>query len=248
MDDIHGATGAYAVHALTPAELADFEAHRAVCPTCSVEVSEFSETVTQLSLVAVAPPPPRALRDTILAGLDDVRQLPPLAPTALAPIAPAPVDALAARRSRRRDRLLPLLVAAVTVLALALGGVVYSLAGPQPAPVAGPSADTSLLAAPDARILPLVLENGARVSFVVSKSQNRALFVGGDLPAPGAGKTYELWTQRGQTMAPDNLVVAGTSVTSWLHGPISSSSALAVSIESAGGSPQPSDIQGIVAL
>jgi Anti-sigma-K factor rskA len=243
MNDIHGATGAYVVHALTLQELTDFEAHLAVCAACRIEVSEFGETVPKLSLVAAAPAPPSALREAILSGLAGVRQLPPLPERGL-----ARVDDLARRRSSRRARVLPLLVAAVTVLALALGGMAYSLARPGQAPVAGPSADTSLLAAPDARILPLVLANGAHVSFVVSTSQNRALFVGGDLPSPGIGKTYQLWTRSGGTVSPDNLVGAGTNVTSWLHGPISSSSALAVSIESAGGAQHPSVIEGVVTL
>ena len=88
--------------------------------------------------------------------------------------------------------MLSVLVAAVTVVALALGVTVYSLARQAEAPpVAGPSVpqapqvDPSLLAAPDAEIFPTTLTNGAQVSFVVSKSQNRAAFVSTDLPLPG---------------------------------------------------------------
>ena len=118
----------------------------------------------------------------------------------------------------------------------------------QQAPVAGASADASLLAAPDAQIVPLVLANGAQVSFVVSKSQNRALFVGGDLPSPGPGKTYELWTMHGRTVTPDNLVAGGTNVSQWLRGSIQDSTAVAVSIEDAGGSSVPTAVQGAVKI
>ena len=38
MSEIHGAVGSYVVNALDPDELDEFEAHLAVCPTCSREV------------------------------------------------------------------------------------------------------------------------------------------------------------------------------------------------------------------
>ncbi len=246
MTEIHGATGAYVVDALEQDERDAFEAHRAVCSACSREVAEFCETVPRLAVLAAAPPPPPALRQSILAGLTEVRQLPPLHGDVLQERPGA--DELALRRSSRRARVLSVLVAAVSVLALALGGTAYSLARQQQAPVAGASADTSLLAAPDAQLVPLVLGNGARVSFVVSKSQNRALFVGGDLPSPGLGKTYELWTMRDQTATPDNLVAGGEDVSQWFHGPISSATGMAVSIEDAGGAAQPTAVQGVVRL
>jgi hypothetical protein len=246
MTEIHGATGAYAVDALEADELAAFEAHRAVCPTCSREVAEFCETAPRLSVLSGAPPPPPALRTAILTSLADIPQLPPLHGD-VQQARPHLVDELALRRSSRRVRALSVLVAAVSVLALALGGTVYSLARQQ-APVAGASADTSLLAAPDARIVPLQMANGAQVSFVVSKSQNRALFVGGDLPSPGLGKTYELWTMHDQAVTPDNLVAGGSDVSQWFHGPISRSTGVAVSIEDAGGSTRPTAVQGFVGI
>jgi hypothetical protein len=247
MTEIHGATGAYAVDALEADELEAFEAHRAVCAACSREVAEFCETTPRLSVLAAAPAPPATLRASILSTLSDVRQLPPLhgeLRTERSPVA----DELTIRRSSRRIRALSMLVAAVSVLALALGGTVYSLARQQQAPVAGPSADTSLLAAPDLQTVPVVLANGAQVSFVVSKVQNRALFVAGDLPSPGLGKTYELWTIRGRTVTPDNLVGGGTDVAQWFHGPISSATDVAVSIEDAGGASQPTAVQGVVKI
>ena len=54
MSEIHGAVGSYVVNALDPDELDEFEAHLAVCPTCSREVQEFGETVAELSLLASA--------------------------------------------------------------------------------------------------------------------------------------------------------------------------------------------------
>lgn len=263
MSEIHGATGSYVVHALDPDELDEFEAHLAVCPTCSRETVEFCETAAQLSLLAAAPAPPPALRDSVLSRIAEVRPLPPVAkgyevasvtadgPVSLVPppsttpswdwSAPAEAvpDELALRRAQRRTRVLTLLVAAVTVAALALGGVVVSLVRGEQAPiVAAPQVDPSLLGAPDAKLYVKTLPDGAHVSFVVSKSQNRAVFVSNELPSPGPGNVYHLWTLKGENVVrPDN-VLNGVSVrTQAFSGPIDDSTALAVNIEPAGSSP-----------
>ena len=275
MSEIHGATGSYVVNALDPNELDEFEAHLAVCPTCSREVVEFCETAAELSLLAAAPPPPPALREAVLSGISEVRQLPPLPgnPRRAAPepegpgpeepddepeVEPAPlppaaglardvqverIDELALRRTSRRAKVLSVLVAAVTVVALALGGVVYSLARQDQAPVAAASqVDPSLLAAPDARIYSVTV-GGAPASFVVSKGQNRAAFVSSDLPSPGPGNVYHLWTLKGKDVSqpdivrPDNTLNGGSQGTQMFSGPVSDSDALAVNIEPAGTSP-----------
>jgi hypothetical protein len=214
-----------------------------------------------------APPPPPDLRASVLAGIVGVEQLPPvpgrprramastgqdepeLVPVA-APVVADPADELALRRASRRTRALSLAVAAVTVVALALGGAVYSLARQaqapqvaeppvtQPSVSASPQVDPSLLAAPDARILRTTLTNGAKASFVVSKSQNRAAFVSTDLPSPGAGNEYHLWTLKGKTVRPDNTFPGGADQTQVFSGPIDDSTQLAVNIEPAGTNPQ----------
>jgi anti-sigma-K factor RskA len=245
MSEIHGATGSYVVHALDPAELDEFEAHLAVCPTCSQEVVEFCETAAQLSLLAAAPAPPPALRDSVLASIAEVRPLPPLEE----PAEPARstealadevvLDELALRRAARRTRVLTLAVAAVTVVALALGGVVFSLVQQRQAPVAAAQVDPSLLAAKDATIHSVTLKNGAQASFVDSKSQNRAVFVSGELPSPGTGNVYHLWTLKGKDIVrPDNTLEGGTGKTQVFAGPVADSTQLAVNIEPAGSSPQ----------
>ena len=76
MSEIHGAVGSYVVNALDPDELEEFEAHLAVCPTCSREVREFGETAAELALLASAPPPPAALRGSILSAISEIRPLP----------------------------------------------------------------------------------------------------------------------------------------------------------------------------
>jgi anti-sigma-K factor RskA len=269
MSEIHGATGSYVVDALDPDELDEFEAHLAVCPTCRQEVVEFCETAAELALLASAPPPPPALREAVLAGISGVRQLPPEevrprramveddpepAPAAAPSVVAARdttagsddvVDELALRRSSRRARVLSVLVAAVTVVALALGFTVWSLVRQQQPPVAGPAptatlppVDPSLLAAPDAKIIRTKV-NGADASFVVSKDQNRAAFVSVDLPPAGVGNVYQLWTLKGDTIVRrDNSLKGGGQAAQVFSGPVKDSTALAINIEPAGTTPE----------
>lgn len=261
---MHDAAAAYALDALDAAEQEEFERHLAGCADCRREVAELRETASGLVLSASAPPPPPELRAAVLAGIVGVEQLAPTPgrPRRAMPSsdtdepesAPVPdarggdmgVDELALRRTSRRARVLSVLVAAVTVVALALGVTVYSLARQaQSPPVAAPPAtqvpqvDPSLLAAPDAKIIPTTLKNGAQVAFVVSKRQNRAAFVSTDLPQPGAGNEYHLWTLKGDTVVrPDATLPGGTNQTQLFTGPVDDSTALAVNIEPAGSDPQ----------
>ncbi len=262
MSEIHGAVGSYVIDALDPEELEEFEQHLAECPTCSREVVEFCETAAELSLLAyssgpdLAAPPPM-LRSSILSAISETRVLPPEAPappvaelparTAAVPsppAPPAPTDELAERRRRRGARLLSFAVAAAMVIALALGGWVYTLTQQQQTQVADQALETQLFAAADVQIVAKPMTNGGQASFVVSKSLNRALFIGNDLPSPGAGNTYKMWTLNAAgTPAPDSLVSTGGDQKQWFEGPIADAAALAVSIEADPDTPTPTDIQ-----
>ena len=260
MSEVHGAVGSYVVNALDPDEMDEFEAHLAVCPTCSREVQEFGETAAELSLLASVTPPPAELRGSILAAISQVRSLPPEPPAELAPVeaeAPAPsqaqqrpVDELALRRQQRRTRILSVLVAAVMAAALALGGVVYGLVQSRQAQVAQQTAETELLTAPDVQTYSTTMKDGGQVSFVVSKSLNRAMFIGKDLPAVGTDKRYQLWTLEGERAIADNLVPGGGDRQQFFRETLEGVTGLAVSIEDAGGAqqPNPSTIQTVTEL
>jgi anti-sigma factor RsiW len=262
MSESHAAVGSYAVNALDRAELDEFEAHLETCETCRREVSEFAETVAELSLLAATRPP--ALRDSILGAIKEVRPRPPQEPREVmtspetasptpdhpqsVPPAPAlvqpPVDELALRRQRRRTRILTAAVAAVMVVALALGGWVYTLVQNRQAQVAEAALETQLFSAPDVKIYAQTMANGGKASFVVSQVQNQALFIGTDLPDAGQGKRYQLWTLT-PTPDADSLFDGGASRKQWFDNPVTDASGLAVSIEPAGGATVPSDIQAL---
>ena len=290
MSEVHSAVGSYVVNALDGPELDEFEAHLAVCETCSREIREFSETAAELALLVAAGPPP-SLRSSILASIKEVRPLPPEVPFAEAPpveepASPAtpsapqtrrpgaprralvepdealpfeeegedegpppieprsarpavrPVDELALRRARRRTRILAAVVAAAMVVAVALGGWVYTLVKERQAQVAEAALETQLYSAPDVKIYPLRLPSGGQFSFVVSKSLNRALFVSNDLPATAPGTEYQLWTIAPAPI-PDQRFPGGGARKQWFSGQITGTAALAITIEPQGGSPQP---------
>jgi anti-sigma factor RsiW len=74
MIDLHETAGLYAVDALDPAEVDEYESHLASCPACQDEVAEFCETAAELSLLALATPRP-ALRGSVLHAVRSTPQL-----------------------------------------------------------------------------------------------------------------------------------------------------------------------------
>ena len=264
MSEIHGAVGSYVVHALDEKELNQFEAHLAECETCRREVLEFSETAAHLgSLVETAPPP--ALRGSILDAIQQVRPLPPELPeeaprsnvSSLAervprkraeplewdePTVGPQVDELELRRQTRAKRLLAFATAAAVVVALVLGGFVVSFNQQRQAQVAEATLETQLLTAPDAKTYTTTMPDGTRVSFVASKSMNKALFVANNLPEAGPNKSYQLWTLGPKgTAVPDAVFAGGDRNRAWFDGNIRSASGLALTIEPEGGSPKPTE-------
>lgn len=240
MSEFHTEVGAYAVDALDPEERAAFEAHLRGCPDCQRELAEFRETAAELTWSVAVPPPPD-LRGSVLGAIREVRPLPPEhAPEAGTGVA----DELSLRRARRRSRLLTLAVAAATVLALALGGWAYTLQQQQRQLVAVARAETELLNAADARVYPVRLEGQQTpVTFVVSRSLNRAMLVGADVPAAGPGRTYQLWTlDQQQAATPDTTFSGGGYTRVFMTGDISDAAFLAVSREPEGGSRQPTEV------
>ena len=277
MTDLHAEVGSYVTDSLDTEERTAFEAHLLGCEYCRGEVAEFDETLAELATLSATAPPP-GLRASVLAGIREVRPLPPLEssdqgvePTPITALRPdglhprrgrstapswdRPVDELAERRQWRRTRILTAAVAATLVVALGLGGWVFSLVQQQQAltaqerlATANAQRERSLVAAPDARVVSRT-EGAAVYSFVFSKSRNEALFLGTNLADPGAGKTYQLWTAVGKKPPTPNALVSGSGRTeTWLDGQIEEAAAFAVSVEPAGGSTEPTDIKAEIPL
>jgi anti-sigma-K factor RskA len=169
-------TGAFVLGALEPEERAAFSEHLHSCDHCRREVSELRVAAEALPLTAEPVDPPPELRDRIMAVVR----------------AEAPAPDEAARRERRdraagraRGRRLavgraPLAVAACALLAL--GVALGVLAGGDDG-------------GGDARSVPAeVAVAGASGTLRVEDDGDARLVVRG-LPAPPAGRVYQVWRQ-----------------------------------------------------
>jgi anti-sigma-K factor RskA len=229
MSDVHALSGAFAVDALDPVERAGFETHLAACASCRAEVASFHET-SALIAETTAESPPASLRAGVLAGIREVRPLPPESPEAAPPPEPTVAKVLPLHR-----RVLPrLLATAAAIVLLAAGLLVW-----HPWQSSTTSIADQVLHAPDAVSATQHMAGGGEMTLVRSPSLKRAVLVAHDLPSPGAGKTYQLWlAQPGNGMVSAGLI-SDTSDETLLMGDAATATAAAVSVEPDTGSSHP---------
>ncbi|MFJ9610605.1 anti-sigma factor domain-containing protein [Kitasatospora sp. NPDC101176] len=234
--DLHTLTGAYAAHALDPAESAEFERHLDSCPACAQEVAEFAATLARLGASEPVTPPP-ALKTRVLAALPTVRQDAPRTTPAVLP----------GRRHGRPARRWPKFVlAACLAVAVGAGGVAVQQHRQADRAEARAVAlqqqqnhFADLLTAPDARTVTATASGGAGVGTVVwSQSRGQAGFLASGMPVPGAGSTYELWFNDSGTMRPAGLLPTGDGAM-LLSGPLDGAVGVGLTVEPAGGSAHP---------
>lgn len=222
MSDIHALSGAYAVDALDDLERQQFEQHLAACAECQAEVASLRETAALLTEPEAETPPP-SLREGVLAGIGQIRPLPPVQPERSGP-------------ARVRLRALPQLMAvAAAVVLLAVGAVLW-----HPWQGGHTTLADRILHAPDAVRVTEKLPGGAgELTLVKSASLGRAVMIGDGVPEPPPGKTYQLWLQH----PGDGMVSAGLMPDSReptvLTGDVVTANAAAITVEPASGSPQP---------
>lgn len=224
--DPHLLSGAYALDALDEEERRAFEQHLDECPDCAEEVRGFADTAARLGDAASVAVPDH-LRAAVL---DQVRRTPQERP-AVVPM-------------RRRRRLAGSLAAAA-VAAAVLGGItVYAVDQHQEAEQlrVQQSEVSRVLAAPDAELATTAVRGGGTVKVVVSADADRAVMVLADLPELGDDRDYQMWTQVGDEMVSAGVVprdeqgAVGTHVMK----DVADVSAVALTVEPAGGSDGPS--------
>ncbi len=247
--DVHALSGAYALDALEPEEAAAFEEHLESCGSCRDEVRSLREAAGALAL-DVAETPPASLRSSVLAGISQVRPLPPVPDVADAPppivaatSAAAPVDEVAAARERRDRRRSPWLVGIAAALALVAGGAVVRTVqlNEQLGSVSQQAAEvTEVLTAPDATTTTAAVTTGGRAAVVSSKSLDRSVLVTDGLAPAPTGSTYQIW-YLSDSGAPTSagFVPAGERSAVVLQGDLGTASAVGVTVEPAGGSSAP---------
>lgn len=241
MSDVHGAVGSYVVHGLSGPERADFERHLTRCPACRTEVRELLETAAELSRLS-SRMPPVGLRAHVLGGVRRHRPLPPVPAVLPARSVPAPAPV---RRPRRPWWPVLALACALAVL---LGGGTLGLARQHQVQVAQASQVDRLMTADDVEVHRAVVAGGHPVSLVVSRHQDRALLIGGALPALDAGHSYQVWTQDGAgVMTPGPAFPSAERHRVWLTARVGAAVAVALTVEPPGGSPAPTSSPEVIA-
>jgi anti-sigma-K factor RskA len=226
LSDIHALSGAFAVDALDESERAEFERHLSDCAACQAEVASFLETAALLT-EATTEIPPESLRSGVLAGIREVRPLPPEVP------APRTEEETPQPGVRRR-RLVQVLAAAAAVVLLAVGAVVWHPWRDQSTSVAD-----QIRNAPDAVQVTRTLPGGAELTLVRSPSLEKAVMIGDGVPEPPAGKTYQLWYQQpGEGFVSAGLMPDSHEPTV-LTGDAATATEVALSVEPEAGSDQP---------
>lgn len=231
MSDMHKLTGAYALNAVDDLERARFEQHLAECDDCRAEVAELRETAALLS-ETIAVEAPASLRVSVLAGISQVRPLPPEIPVA------SLMDRQSEKRAGRRNWV-PFLVAAALAVLVGIGASVI-----QPwktDEVSQLTAAEQVIGAPDAQEVSLDLGEAGRAIVIRSKAEDRAVIRTEDMVSAPEGKVYELWL-----LAPDGkytsagLMPDEPDQTLVLDGSASSAAGVGITIEPDGGSDKPS--------
>ncbi|MFH0177835.1 anti-sigma factor domain-containing protein [Streptomyces cacaoi] len=234
-EDRHLAIGAYALYALPPAEETAFENHLAGCEQCRREAVDLLETTARLGAsVQNVPVTPQA-RARTLQAVAHTRQ-----------------DRVPHRSRAPGQRVLRFALAVSIAAAAVLGGIAVrqhveaddartqAARAEQQARTAG-AAITEVLTAPDATVHSGSLTGGTAAAVVVSLDQARAVFAAYGLPALTGGKVYELWyaAEAGDVRSAGLVTGSAPNGSHVLKGSPADAVAVGITVEPAGGSPQP---------
>ncbi|MDY7102446.1 MAG: anti-sigma factor [Actinomycetota bacterium] len=216
-DDLHHLAGAYALGALDDIDSRRFERHLAECPTCREEVDSFAPAAEHLA-DAVAVEAPGDLRSRVLGEIDRTRQVSPL---------PSPARP-------RRPRTATLVAAAASIVAVLFAGLFLT----ERSRTGELGEVAAVLEAGDVRVVDLDGGSGA-LRVLYSPAEGSGLVLAGELAAAPEGRTYQLWVVDGDDIGSVGLFHAGEVTRLALAAPPPEGSVLAVTVEPAGGSDQP---------
>ena len=234
--DAYGLIGAYAVDAVTPEEREAVEAYLRDHPEARDEVRRLQEAAATLPAPEMTPP--AHVRSELLAQVARTRPLPPV----------VPVAAERAKTPHAARRAILWLGAAAAAIVIAVAGVRIASddAGSMPAPVA------EVMHADDAR--ESVIDMGEhKITVTRSMGMDKAVVTSTTMGRAPDGMAYQMWVKDSS----GKLVSGGLLpepekdglIAMPLHGDAGAAREVAVSMEPAGGSAQPtSKVLGSVQL
>jgi anti-sigma-K factor RskA len=237
---------AYALDALDPADRAAVERALADSPDLRDEADSFAASAAQLAELAQPVAPPADLRARLMGAIDAAPQVSrdvPVGGASKVPDltdgtdAPGRAQAEARRRWFQRPGSLVAVAAAAVVL---LVGAVIGIGWPGPNGWGAQIQMTAIAEAPDAQSTTLEAEGGGEITLVTSASKGRSAVVAAGLPELGDDQTYELWYIDDASAAPAGTFdMRGGETWRILDGSFTPGVAVGVTVEPAGGSPQP---------
>lgn len=235
--DIHTLTGAYAVDALPEDEARFFSAHLEQCDACRQEVEELRSTAALMGTAAYEAPP-ASLKAAVMAEIDTVRQE-----------APTRVTPLQKPRDGWYQRLLAPAAAVLVVAVLGLTAIIGQMNDRIAGLEAGALRVADVVAAGDAQTISVPGPDGATARVVYSAARGEGVFLAEGMPALSEDQVYELWLIGDSGATPAGLLQADGRgrVTHVMTGDMSQVAAIGVTVEPAGGSPQPTTDPIIVA-
>lgn len=260
-DQLYLLTGAYALNSLGDSERAAVERHALRTQSSLEEIRGLSETAAMLAYGTPAVVPPPELKNSIMAAIRTTPQLP--ADAVIQDLASARrrreagsgrsgrPAAGAARDSGRTvpTRWLGAAAAVFLITSASLGGWAVGLQNEkneaQARLAAAEEQQTAVLqlfAAPDSRVRPVEMPDGSVVTIAHSTAADRAAVITHNLPPLPEGQTYELWyVTASNEMTPAGFIPAGSAGTTWtlMQGDLSGHTHVGITVEPAGGSPQP---------
>ncbi|MFJ9563271.1 anti-sigma factor domain-containing protein [Streptomyces fuscichromogenes] len=249
-EDLHSLAAPYALDALEPGERRRFEKHLRDCDRCADEVRALTEDAVRLAW-STAAPPPLAMRDRVLAAVratpqesapipEHTPQLPPHVWGAQPP--PARVRA-------RRPFFVPF-ATATAAAALVVASLFAVQAGRTQDQLDAERAQSReiahVLSASDVRTTGYADAQGRSIGAVTSVSEGQAVVTLSGYGTPSNGRVHQLWLMRPRVQ-PRSLGLFKADTPLVVTGLGRSATSLAVTVEPAGGSAQPTS-QPIVQL
>ncbi|CAL9322510.1 MULTISPECIES: anti-sigma factor [Streptomyces] len=257
-EDLHSLAAPYALDALEPPERVRFEKHLKGCDRCAAEVRALSEDAVRLAWSA-ATPAPAALRDRVMAAVRTTPQDPAPQDTARAPARaratqlPPHVWGTQPPPRQRERRRIPLFVpfATATAAAALVVASLFAVQANRTQDELTAERDRSreiahVLAAPDARASSGRDGRGRTIGVIASATEGSAVVTLGGYGDPSGGRVHQLWLMRPGAQ-PRSLGLFEGDTPLVATGLGTSATSLAVTVEPAGGSPQPTT-QPIVQL
>jgi anti-sigma-K factor RskA len=256
-DDVRALLAAYAMDAVDDAERDLVERLVATDPDAARELADLLAVAAALGS-AVQAEPPASLRGSVLAAVARIGQpgadadgvapgsVTPAtasAPEIDLPLRPAPSEAGARRTARPMQRWWSL-AAAVVIGAAVPSALLYQQHQRTEQATQQQQALADVLRDPSAVLVHGEVTGGGTATAVLTDDD--ALFSATGLPVLSEGKVYQLWVVSGDEAASAGVLTAEGGSTRQLADDFSSGDALAVTVEPAGGSAQPTTTPVVV--